>query len=86
MAVRTDGISTYDNLLAAAGRVFSERGYTRATVAEICHEAGTNVAAINYHFGSKATLYAEVWRSAFEQEGRANPRDGGVPAEAPAFT
>lgn len=47
-------------LLEAAGEVFAEVGFRDATVRAICQRAGANVAAINYHFGDKETLYLEV--------------------------
>jgi len=47
-------------LLEAAGRVFADRGYTRATVRQICRRAEANVAAIKYYFGDKERLYREV--------------------------
>jgi AcrR family transcriptional regulator len=53
---------TRRQLLEAAGEVFAEVGFRDATVREICGRAGANVAAINYHFGDKETLYAEVLR------------------------
>lgn len=55
---------TRDRLLEAAGRVFAEKGYLAATGREICDLAGTNLAAINYHFGGKDRLYAEVMQEA----------------------
>lgn len=55
---------TRRHLLEAAGEVFAEVGFRDATVREICQRAGANVAAINYHFGDKENLYAEVLRHA----------------------
>jgi AcrR family transcriptional regulator len=53
---------TRDKLLDVAGRIFADRGYRAATIREICVAAGANVAAVNYHFGDKLGLYAEVVR------------------------
>lgn len=53
---------TRTKLLRAAVSVFSEHGYERATVREICRKAGANVALVNYHFGDKMELYLEVVR------------------------
>lgn len=47
-------------MIAAAGEVFSLRGFEGATVREIVQRAGANLAAINYHFGDKASLYREA--------------------------
>lgn len=53
---------TREKLLNAAGEVFAERGFYKATIREICHRAGANVAAVNYTFGDKLALYTEVLR------------------------
>ena len=84
MAIRKDGIDTREKILKAASEVFAKKGYRNTTVAEICRRAGSNVAAVNYHFGSKDALYAVVWRNAFEEALRAYPPDGGLPPDAPA--
>ncbi|OFZ66755.1 MAG: hypothetical protein A2V79_12680 [Betaproteobacteria bacterium RBG_16_56_24] len=51
---------TRARLLEAAREVFSQHGFQGATVREICRRAGANVAAVNYHFGSKDGLLAEA--------------------------
>jgi len=53
---------TTHRLLEAAGEVFSEHGFHRATVRQITERARVNIAAINYHFRDKAELYAAVLR------------------------
>jgi len=80
---RTRRCATQDRVLEAASEVFAAVGYQDATVAEICERAQANVAAVSYHFGGKADLYALVWRRAFEDGLRAYPPDGGLPPDAP---
>jgi AcrR family transcriptional regulator len=77
-------MTTKERLLKAAARVFLEKGFWSATVAEICERAHTNIAAVNYHFGSKENLYKETWRHCFHRSLAAHPPDGGVAASAPA--
>lgn len=52
---------TRARLVEAAREVFSQHGFQGATVREICRRAGANVAAVNYHFGSKDGLLAEAF-------------------------
>jgi TetR/AcrR family transcriptional regulator, regulator of cefoperazone and chloramphenicol sensitivity len=80
---REDTTRTRGRLLEAAGEIFAEKGFRNATIAEICLKAETNVAAVNYHFGSKEALYSEAWRHAFARSVEAHPPDGGVAADAP---
>ncbi len=53
---------TREKLLDAAAEVFAETGYYRATIREICARAGVNGALVNYHFGDKLELYAQMLR------------------------
>ena len=74
---------TKGKLLEAAAEVFVAKGFHAATIAQICKQAQANVAAVNYHFGSKEVLYQETWRYSFKKSLQAHPMDGGVRADAP---
>lgn len=80
---RIDGQATRRQLLISASEVFAVRGFQNATIAEICRKAKANIAAANYHFGNKETLYRESWRFAFERSMRTYPPDGGVSEDSP---
>jgi len=80
---REGATKTRQNLLTAASEIFADKGYRDATIAEICERAGTNIAAVNYHFGSKQTLYIEAWRHSFSESIKAHPPSGGVGDDAP---
>jgi AcrR family transcriptional regulator len=73
--------STKNRLLNAACAVFADKGFRDATVAEICERAKANIAAVNYHFGDKETLYDAVWRHAFKLTSKAFPVDAALPPE-----
>ena len=55
---------TRKRLLDAAGELFAERGFAATNVRDITAAAGTNIAAVNYHFGNKEHLYIEAVRHA----------------------
>lgn len=73
---------TRHQLLEAAGGVFATAGFHNATVREICQRAGANLAAVNYHFGDKEGLYAEVLRYAQQKAFEKYPLLPGVGADA----
>jgi AcrR family transcriptional regulator len=50
-------------ILAAAERLYAERGFGDVTLRDIVAEANVNLAAVNYHFGSKDELIAELFVS-----------------------
>jgi len=52
-------------LIRTARRLFAENGYDATSVRAITREAGANLGAITYHFGSKAGLYDAVLSEAF---------------------
>lgn len=81
--MREDTTKTRGKLLAAAGEIFAEKGFRDTTVAEICRKAQTNIAAVNYHFGSKEALYQEAWRQAFRESIDAHPPYGEIREKMP---
>ena len=54
------GAVTRQRLLEAAETLFSEQGFDRVTVRDVTDKAGANVAAVNYHFGSREGLVEKV--------------------------
>jgi TetR/AcrR family transcriptional regulator, regulator of cefoperazone and chloramphenicol sensitivity len=67
MTKREDGKETRRRLLNAACEIFAQKGYRDAKVADICKQAGANVASVNYYFNDKASLYYETWRYAIQK-------------------
>ena len=54
-----------ERLLDEAEALFARKGFHAVSVRAITSAAGCNLAAVNYHFGSKENLYLEVFRSRF---------------------
>jgi AcrR family transcriptional regulator len=51
---------TRQKILDAAERLISEQGYAATSLRQIISEAGVNLAAVHYHFGSKEGLLDEL--------------------------
>jgi len=52
---------TRSAILTAAERLYADRGFADVTLRDIVAAAGVNLAAVNYHFGSKDELIAELF-------------------------
>jgi len=48
-------------LLDAARQVFTERGFSDASIADIVQRAGSSVGSLYHHFGGKSELYIALW-------------------------
>src|SRR6202166_1140795 len=48
-------------ILSAAERLYADRGFGEVTLRDIVAAADVNLAAVNYHFGSKDELIAELF-------------------------
>ena len=55
-------VDTRERILDAAERLFMAHGYEGTSMRQITGEASVNLAAVNYHFGSKESLMQEVFR------------------------
>jgi AcrR family transcriptional regulator len=56
----TNRAGTQDRILAHAEVLFMEHGYEATSLRLITKAAGVNLAAVNYHFGSKEELFQAV--------------------------
>jgi AcrR family transcriptional regulator len=65
MAARAAQVATKERVIAAATELFAAHGFHGTTMRDIAERAGANVAAGNYHYGSKKALYLEVMRVQF---------------------
>lgn len=61
MAVLRGGDATRTRLLDVAERLFAEEGVHGVSIRDITKEAVVNLAAINYHFGSKMALLQAIF-------------------------
>ena len=74
---------TRDRLLREAGREFARRGYTHASLRDICTAADANVSVVKYPFGSKEGLYLAVWEVASERMQSSEPMPSLTPDADP---
>ena len=56
-----------EELPTAAAKVFRAKGYARATLREICEDAGIFAGSMYHHFGSKEDLFVSVHAEGFRQ-------------------
>ena len=54
------GVTTKENLLDTAERLFAERGVKETSVRDITKAAGSHLASVNYHFSTKYGLIRAV--------------------------
>ncbi len=54
--------TTCDRILDAAERLFADEGFHATSLRQITQAADANLAAVNYHFGSKQALILAVFR------------------------
>ncbi|MCR6662345.1 MAG: TetR family transcriptional regulator [Luteimonas sp.] len=54
--------STKDRILGAAEELFAQYGFAGTSLRQVTGRADVNIAAVNYHFGSKDNLVNEVFR------------------------
>ncbi|SDE47958.1 transcriptional regulator, TetR family [Dyadobacter soli] len=59
--------STEEKIKAAAGIVFTKKGYGNARTRDIAEEAGINLALLNYYFRSKEKLFQIVMAERIEK-------------------
>ncbi|WP_084264697.1 TetR/AcrR family transcriptional regulator [Actinomadura macra] len=62
--------ATRQALLTAAQRVFADRGYDGAGIAEIVERSGISVGSLYHHYGGKAGLYVALWEELTTEQER----------------
>ena len=63
----TRNFSTKDRILYAAEALFAQQGFAATSLRQVTGRAEVNIAAVNYHFGSKENLVNEVFRRRMDQ-------------------
>lgn len=63
----TGQFSTKDRILNAAECLFAQQGFSGTSLREVTARADVNIAAVNYHFGSKENLINEVFRRRMDE-------------------
>ena len=62
--------STKDRILGAAEELFAQHGFLGTSLRQVTSRADVNIAAVNYHFGSKENLINEVFRRRMDEMSR----------------
>ena len=74
--------ATRIRILEAAAAIFAQHGFAATTIRQICSKAQVNLAAVNYHFGSKEGLYRETIRYARSRAYESYPTTYGLDADS----
>ena len=59
--------STKDRILHAAEELFAQQGFASTSLRQVTSRADVNIAAVNYHFGSKENLVHEVFKHRMDE-------------------
>ncbi|MEO5627136.1 MAG: TetR family transcriptional regulator [Dokdonella sp.] len=62
--------STRERILGVAETLFARHGFAGASLRQVTAAANVNLAAVNYHFGSKESLIEEVFRRRLDELNR----------------
>jgi AcrR family transcriptional regulator len=78
--------STKERILDAAETLFAQYGFGGTSLRQVTSQADVNIAAVNYHFGSKENLVNEVFRRRMDEMsaqrlGRLKAATGADPAD-----
>ena len=63
----TTHFNTKDRILGAAEELFAQHGFAGTSLRQVTSRADVNIAAVNYHFGSKENLVNEVFRRRMDE-------------------
>ena len=65
--MNTPHFSTKQRILDSAEALFARHGFAGASLRQVTASANVNLAAVNYHFGSKENLINEVFRRRLDE-------------------
>ena len=66
-AIISESMTTEEKIVAAAYKLFTQKGYAATKTRDIAVEAGINVALLNYYFRSKEKLFDIILESNIKQ-------------------
>lgn len=66
----TERESTRERILTAAKKIYRQHNFASVRTADITKASGTNIALVNYYFGSKNELFLQVFREACDTVAR----------------
>lgn len=70
MRPQQPNFSTKERILGVAETLFARHGFAGASLRQVTAAANVNLAAVNYHFGSKESLIEEVFRRRLDELNR----------------